>query len=73
MRTLAIGYGRSEWLWADPIVLNFNRVPAYKEVEVCQWSAARLCKNEMYESQSRFIEGFPLMTLLLNIWDRQAQ
>jgi len=31
-QTLVIGYGR----WADPIVLDFNRVPAYKEVNNCQ-------------------------------------
>jgi len=28
--------GDPEWLWADPIVLNCNRVAA------CQWSEARL-------------------------------
>jgi len=31
-----------EWLRADPIILNFNRVPAYKEDNTCQWSEARL-------------------------------
>jgi len=39
-----------DWLWADSIVLNFNRVHAYKEVNTCQWSEARLCSNELYES-----------------------
>jgi len=31
-----------EWLWADPIVLNFNSERAYKEVNVSQWREARL-------------------------------
>jgi len=31
-----------EWLWADPIVLNFNSEPAYKKVNVSQWREARL-------------------------------
>ena len=32
-----------EWLWADPIVLNFiNRVTAFKEVNACQWIKPRL-------------------------------
>ena len=42
-----------EWLWADPIILNFNRVPAFKEVNAFQWSEPRLCTNEMYESLVR--------------------
>ena len=63
---LAIGYGRSEWLWADPIVLNFNRVPVYKEVNACQWSEARLCTNEMYEGLVRTRLG-PNQTLEQNL------
>ena len=39
-----------EWLWADPIVLNFNRVSAFKEVNACQWRAQT---NEMYVSLVR--------------------
>jgi len=31
-----------EWLWADPIDLNFNSEPAYKEGNVSQWSGSRL-------------------------------
>ena len=36
-----------KWLWADPIVLNFIRVPAFEEVNACQWSEPRLLTNEM--------------------------
>jgi len=39
-----------EWLWADPINLNFNKVPSFKEVNIYQWGVAGLYTNEKYES-----------------------
>ena len=33
----------SDWLWQITVALGrFNRVPAYEEVNACQWSKARL-------------------------------
>ena len=43
-----------QWLWADPIVLNFNRVPAYKEGGFVNGAEPDpLYKCNMYESLVR--------------------